>query len=56
MANHYKVISMLGVEVLSGEMNGFESRINTEILKAGAYIIEITLKDGTKNYQNIIKK
>ena len=56
MAKHYKIISMLGVEVLSGDMNGFEARINVEVLKVGTYVLEIKLNDGTINYQNIFKK
>ena len=54
-AKEYRILSIEGAEVMIGKLNGFEGKVNASSLSRGAYLIELTLTDGSRSYQNIIK-
>jgi hypothetical protein len=55
-AKEYRILSMTGTEVQSGTLNSFAATINTEILIAGTYFLEIISADKTISHQTIIKQ
>jgi PKD repeat protein len=55
-ADRYRILSIQGSEILSGQLNGVDGSINVQSLITGNYLFEITLSDGTRSYQKIIKE
>ncbi len=54
-AKGYRMLSLQGSEVLAGDMNGFDGKIEMQSLTSGTYLLEISLTDGSRSYQTIIK-
>lgn len=54
-AKAYRILSIDGAEVVKGLLSGFEGKANTQSLSRGAYFLEVTLIDGSRSYQSIIK-
>jgi PKD repeat protein len=54
-AKSYRMLSLIGTEVLKGNLEGVNSTISMKDLSNGIYLLEITTVGGTRGYQRIIK-
>jgi PKD repeat protein len=52
----YRLISILGKELLSGKISGLENMINIGKIKKGIYLLEVTFVDGSKSFKSIVKE
>lgn len=51
----YRLLSLLGSEVLIGKMNGSDEKINIQKINSGSYLLELTFPDGSRIYKTIVK-
>lgn len=54
-AGQYRVFSVQGAEVLRGYPETTGGIINTQSLSPGVYLLEITMSDGARSFQRVIK-
>jgi PKD repeat protein len=54
-AENYRILSVQGAEIMRGKMEGANGTINTQSLSSGVYLLEITMNDGSRSFQRVIK-
>jgi PKD repeat protein len=51
----FRILSLLGSEILSGKLSNTEGSVNLQKLATGSYLLEVSFSDGSRRYQSIIK-
>ncbi len=54
-AENYRILSVQGAEVLRGKLEGSNGTISTQTLSSGVYLLEVTLNDGSRSFQKVMK-
>ena len=52
----YSLINTQGVEVVSGALEGAETRINTTQFSAGVYLLRLTAENGATKVVTVVKE